>query len=113
MLNYSVRDYSGIKIVELSGSLTTNSIETFKAFIQRLTEKESVIVNLENVSLITSSGVSAMVEVSFLAKEHDNRVVFLWPNDELLKLAEDMDVYGYMIFAHSIEEGQTKINYFT
>ena len=32
---------------------------------------------------------------------------------KLLKLAEDMDVYGYMIFAHSIEEGQTKINYFT
>lgn len=113
MLNYSVRDYSGIKIVELSGGLTSNSIETFKAFIKRLTEKESIIVNLENVSLITSAGVSAMVEVSFVAKEHDNRVIFLWPSDELLKIAEDMDVYSYIIFAHSIEEGQTKIKYFT
>jgi anti-anti-sigma factor len=113
MLNYNIRESNGVKIIDLAGSMTAQSSEIFKAFVQRLTDKESILVNLENVSLVSSSGLSALVDVSFYAKQHDNRVIFLWPGEELLRLAEMMDVYSLLLFAGSVEEGQTKIKYFT
>ncbi|HOW82385.1 MAG TPA: STAS domain-containing protein [Spirochaetota bacterium] len=113
MLNYTVRENNGVKIIDLSGTLTAQDEETFKSLVQRITEKESVIINLENITLVSSSGLSSLVDVSFFAKEHGTRVIYVWPSDDLIRLAEDMDVYAFLLFAGSIEEGQTKIKYFT
>ena len=113
MLNYSLRYYGGVKVIDLDGGLSSNSVETFMAFVQRLTDKESVMVNLENVSFVSSAGLASMLDVSFYAKEQENRVIFLWPSEELIQMAEDMEVYSHLIFANSVEEGQTKIQYFT
>ena len=113
MLNYSLRDNNGVKIIDLSGSLTSQSTEIFRALVFRLVEKESILINLENVSMVSSSGLSSLVDVSFYAKDHETRVIFLQPNEEFLKLAEMMDVYSFLLFAGSVEEGQTKIKYFT
>ena len=113
MLNYSIRENNGVKIIDISGSLTAQESEPFKALVQDIADKESVIINLENVTLVSSSGLSSLVDVSFYAKEHNSRVIYVWPSDEVIRLAEDMDVYSFLLFAGSIEEGQTKIKYFT
>lgn len=113
MLNYSIQEYEGLKIIELAGNITANTIESFKTFIESMADKESLMINLEKVNLITSSGVNILIDLSFFAKDHGKRIIFLWPSEDFQKLAETLDVYHYLIFAGSLEEGQTKVNYFT
>jgi anti-anti-sigma factor len=97
----------------VSGSLNAGTINTFKSTVMQVTERESLIINFENVNLISSAGLNTLVEVSFFAKEQDRRVIILWPEKELLKMAEQLGVYNYLIFAQSIEEAKMKIKFFT
>jgi len=113
VINYSIRDFEGTKVVELNGSLTVNTIDIFERLINRITEKESVMLNMENVNVVTSAGVSALIEVSQAAKENEKRVILLWAGEGMVSMSETLDVYGLLIYAESLEEGQTKIRYYT
>jgi len=113
VMNYSSREYEGSRVLDLTGNLTVNTITAFTGMVNSITDKESVMINMENVGVITSAGLQALIEISFVAKEKERRVVILWPGDELMNLAEAMGVYHNLIFAQSLEEGSTKIRYFT
>jgi anti-sigma B factor antagonist len=113
MLNYSINEIEGVKVLVMSGSLTADTTDTFKSLVQQVTERESLIINFENVNLITSAGMNTLVDVSFFAKEHDKRVIILWPEKELLRMAETLGVYNYLIFAQSVDEAKMKIKFFT
>ncbi len=113
LLNFFIRDYQGIKIVELTGNLSSNTVITFKSLVEQLIRKESIMINMENVGLISSAGLNALIDVSFFAKDNGRRIIFLWASDDLLEMAETTEVYNYLIFAQSLEEGQTKIRFFT
>lgn len=113
MLNYSINEIESAKVLVMSGTLNSKSVENFKSIVLQVTERESIIINFENVNLVTSSGLNALVEVSFFAKEHDKRVIILWPEKELLQMAEQLCVYNYLIFAQSVDEAKMKIKYFT
>ncbi|PKL38066.1 MAG: hypothetical protein CVV44_12935 [Spirochaetae bacterium HGW-Spirochaetae-1] len=112
-LNYSLREFENVKVVELSGSLTNNTIDTFRSLINRISDKESAIVNLENVTLVTSGGLHALVDVSQVAKRKDKRVIILWAGEDVVRMSEIIDVYSLLIFAESLEEGVRKIRYYT
>ncbi|MBN2158620.1 MAG: STAS domain-containing protein [Spirochaetes bacterium] len=113
MLNYSINEVEGVKLLVMSGSLTADVVAKFKSIVKQVTERESLIINFENVTLITSAGMNALVEVSTFAKDHDKRVIILWPDKELLKTAETLRVYNYLIFAQSVDEAKIKIKFFT
>ncbi len=113
MLNYSIRDFEGIKILELSGNLTSKTVDVFRQVVERIVERESIMINLENLNLITSAGLNTLIDLSFYAKSMEKRIIFLWPNEELQKMVDTMEVYNYLIFSESLEEGQTKINLYT
>lgn len=113
MLNYSINEVEGVKLLVMSGSLTADGVPNFKSIVRQVTERESLIINFENVTLITSAGMNALVEVSAFAKGHDKRVIILWPDKELLKIAEILGVYNYLIFAQSVDEAKIKIKFFT
>ena len=112
ILNFFIRDYQGTKIIELNGNLDVNTVNTFVPLVEQTAQKESVMVNLENVGIVSSAGLNALIDISFFAKEHSRRVILLWPSDDLMEMAETMDVYNFLIFAQSLEEGRTKIKYF-
>jgi len=112
MLNYSIKDFEGTKVLEISGNLTSSSVDMFYDIVVRLTEKESIMINIENVGLISLAGLNTLVDVSQMAKRKGKRIILLWPGDELKKLAETMEVYYSLIFAESLEEGKTKISFF-
>jgi anti-anti-sigma factor len=113
MLNYSINEIEGVKVLVVSGSLTAGTVDTFKSLVGQVTERESLIINFENVTMVTSAGLNALVDVSFTAKVHDKRVIILWPEKELLKMAETLGVYNYLIFAQSVDEAKIKIKFFT
>lgn len=113
MLNYSIRHNDGYVILDISGSLDVNTVESFKAVTARMLQKDSFMINLESVSTITASGIDCLVEVSDFAKKHNRRIIFLLPDEELIKMVETLDYSDFLIFAHSVEEGMMKIKYFT
>lgn len=113
-LNYSVRSYDGVKAIEFVGNLSAGTAMEFETVVKLISEKESLMINMVNIRMITSAGLKALVNVSIHAKqEFGTRVIILWPSEDLLSMAESADVYEYLIFAESIEEGQTKIEHFT
>jgi anti-anti-sigma factor len=113
MLNYAFREYEGNKVIELSGSLTSSTIEKFLDIVVNFIDKESIIINVENLSLVTTAGLKTLVDISYEAKEHEKRVIILWPNNDLMKIAEELGFYHHLIFADSFEEADTKIKFFT
>ncbi len=113
MLNYSINEIEGLKILALNGSLSADSIEYFTSIVKQVAERENIIINFENVILVTSAGLNALVNVSLFAKNHDKRVIILWPEKEVEEMAEVMGLYKYLIFAKSVDEARIKIKYFT
>lgn len=113
VINYFIREFQGIKIIELNGNLDVNTIEVFKSVVEKIAQKESLMINMENVRMVSSSGLNALLDISFYAKEYGRRVILLWPSEDLLSMTETAEVYNHLIFAQSLEEGQTKIKFFT
>lgn len=112
-INYSLSDFDGFNILELSGSLTAQTSDAFISVVHNLTERGSLIVNMKNVSFVTSSGLNALIDVSYYARERGHRVIFLSPIIDVLDLIEYADYFSHLIFAESPEEGKTKIEYYT
>ncbi len=113
MLNYSIKDFDGVKILEVTGVLNSKATEMFRQMVTRVVERESIMINLENISLITSAGMNILIELSFYAKDQGKRIIYLWPTEEIQEMVETLEVYNYLIFADSLEEGQVKITTFT
>lgn len=113
MLNYTLRNHDDHIILELSGSLNINSADLFKSVVERLIAKGGLMINLEKISTITSTGLNVLVEMSIGAKNAGKRIIFLWPDDDLVKMAETLDYSDYLIFAKSVDEGITKLKFFT
>ena len=113
MLKYSINEIEGLKILALSGCLSAETIENFASIVKQVTEQENIIINFENVTLVTSAGMKALVDVSLFAKNYDKRVIILWPDNELVTMAEVLGFYNYLIFAQSVDEAKMKIKFFT
>lgn len=112
-LSYSIHEYEGVKIVDLIGNLTINTRDYFINLIQQIAGKVSLVINLESVRIITSSGIEALVEMSFYARDNNNRLILLWPSDDFIRATETLDYYGYLSFADSLEQAATKIKCYT
>jgi anti-anti-sigma factor len=81
--------------------------------VNLLTEQENIILNLEFVQFVTSTGLEALIEISASAKDSGKRVVLLKASDDFKNLAEALDYYKLFIFADSLEEAMIKIKFFT
>jgi anti-anti-sigma factor len=112
-LNFSLREIESVKIVDLRGNLTVNTNRLFENLIDKISEKESLIINMQNVSMVTSAGMESLVEVSQRAKKMEHRIVLLWAGTDVKKVSESLNIYHLLIFAESPEEGVTKIRYYT
>ena len=112
MINYSLRYFDTEGILDLSGDLTVQSSDAFKSVVHNLTERSSLMLNLEKVYFITSSGLNALLEVSYHARDRGQRVIILGADNDLKELVDYADIYTHLIFAESPEEGHTKIEFY-
>jgi anti-anti-sigma factor len=112
-MNYSMREADGVNILDLSGNLTVLTSDYFKSVLHNLSERESVILNMENIRVVTSSGLNALVDISYYAREKGNRVIIMSAGNELRDLIDYVDYFSHLIFAESIQEGKTKIEFYT
>lgn len=112
-MNYSMREAEGVNILDLSGNLTVLTSDYFKSVLHNLSERESVILNLADIHFVTSSGLNALVDVSYFARGKGNRVIIMSAGNELKDLIDYVDYFNHLIFAESIQEGKTKIEFYT
>ena len=112
-LNYSVEDKEGLKVINLDGNLSVSNAEALEKLIELYTQKASVVVNLHDVRLVTSSGLNSLINVSIDAKSRKNRVLLMKPSDEFRKMTQILKTYDQFIIVDSVEEGQMKVRYFT
>ncbi len=112
-INFTIKEFEGFKVLDLKGSLNSGNSISFEKTVKEICTKESAIINMENVDMVSSSGLTALVEVSQFAREQERRVVLVWANSDITKMVEITDNYGFLIFAESLEEAVTKIHYYT
>ncbi len=112
ILNYSVDSFDGTRVLELAGILCAGSVMDFERIVNKITDKENLIVNLEKVRMVTASGLYSLIDVSMNAKEKNKRVIIMKPGNDVDFLSEILDNYSQFISAGSIEEGIHKIEYF-
>lgn len=112
-LNYTIEDREGVKLVNLSGNISTLTKDDFTDVVNKLTSKNNVIINLRDVDLITSSGMNALVEISTEARKNSKRVLVMGMKESMVRLIDSLDLYEFFIFVESIEEGLMKLRYFT
>ncbi len=112
-MNYSMRDAEGVNILDLSGNLTVLTSDYFKSVLHNLTERESVILNFANIRFVTSSGLNALVDVSYFARDKGNRVIIMSADNDLRELIDYADFFNHLILAESVQEGKTKIEFYT
>ena len=113
LLKYSVDIHSSIKVINVVGSINVVTSMKLINIVNLLTSQESIILNFESVELVTVAGLESLTDVSMNARESGKRVVLLNASFEFKKLAEALDYYRFLIFADSLDEAVTKINFFT
>jgi len=108
-ISYSISEYEGIKIVKLAGNISNSTKLDFEKLINGLAQKNNVILNMKEISVITSGGLSSLINVSAEARKRKKRVMIMGMRDALVKMLEVMGVLQYFIFIDNIEEGLAKI----
>ncbi|MCX7678866.1 MAG: STAS domain-containing protein [Spirochaetes bacterium] len=112
-ISYTIEEREGIKIVNLTSNVHVGTASQLSDLVNRLSQKNNVILNLREVELLTTSGLNILVTVSMEARKNGHRVVLLGIKDDMLRLIDQLDLYEYFIFVDSIEEGLMKLRFFT
>ena len=112
-INYSLSEFDGFNILDLTGTLTIHTSDAFISVVHNLTERGSLIINMKNINFITSSGLNALIDVSYHARERGHRVILMSPDADVMDIIEYADFFSHLTFAESPDEGKTKIEYYT
>ena len=112
-LNYSISEFNGLNVLDLSGSLSVISFDDLIAIVRKLTESESLIIDIKDINFLTSSGLNALVEVSHHAKLRGNRIILINTDPDIMNLIDYVDCYSHFIFAEGLDEAKTKIEHYT
>lgn len=112
-LNYTLEDRENIRIVHISGTVSSLNSRELGLLVDDITQKSNIIIDMAKAGVVTSSGINALMEVSVSAKNRGKRVLLLNMRPELVKTIEQLDLYEYFIFIQSFEEGKMKLRFYT
>lgn len=112
-LNYTLEDRENIRIVHISGTVSSLNSRELGLLVDDIAQKSNIIIDMAKAGVVTSSGINALMEVSVSAKNRGKRVLLLNMRPELVKTIEQLDLYEYFIFIQSFEEGKMKLRFYT
>lgn len=111
-INYSVIDNEGIKVVKVVGNISTSNSHSFETLIKRLSERNNVIINMQEVDVVTSAGYDALVNVARHARSGKWKLMLMGVKEELRRFMEEMEIRQKFVLIDSVEEGQSRIYYY-
>lgn len=109
---YTLEDYEGLRILRLSGSVSNVNRGRLAILLDDFTQRTNVILDMSKVSMVTSSGLSTLVDACGAARTRGRRILLMNTSPDLVKMIERLDLYDFFIFVESIEEGQMKLKYY-
>jgi len=112
-LNYTLREFNGINILDLSGDLTSGTADSFKSVVHNLTERDNLLINAANINFVTCGGLNALLEVSYNARDKGKRIVIISADTDLMEQVDYIEAYRHLTFAATVEEGHNKIELYT
>ncbi len=110
-ISYSIIDQEGIKVVKLLGNISSSNRREFEDLIDKLSEKNNIIINMHEVDIITSAGLNSLVNVSVNSRKGKWKLMFMGVREGLRKMMDEMDIRNNFTIIDSIEDGQSKIRY--
>jgi anti-anti-sigma factor len=108
-ISYFINEFDGIKIIKFSGNISNSSKLEFESVVNSIAQKNNVILDMREISVITSGGLSSLINVSNNARKRKKKVMIMGLRDGLIKMLEVMDVLPYITFIDNIEEGISKV----
>ncbi len=111
-IHYSIIDNEGIKVVKLSGNISNSNRHEFEQLLKRLSERHHIILNMQDIDVITSAGFDALVNVAQHARKGKWRLMLMGVREDVKKRMEEMEIRQIFIMIDSIEEGQARIYYY-
>lgn len=95
----------------MSGMLCSATEREFISLIESLIAANSVIVNMSAMTMVTSSGLNALIDLSGMAKQRKRRIMILGASDNLLSMIDATASYDLLLIG-SVEEGIRKLSYY-
>jgi anti-anti-sigma factor len=111
-INYSIIDNEGIKVVRIVGNISNSNRKEFELLVKRLSERHHVILNMQEVEVITSAGFDSLVNISRFARSGKWKLMLMGVREEVKKRLEEMEIRQNFVLIDSMEEGQTRIHYY-
>ena len=108
-INYSISDYEGLKVIKLEGNISNSTRIDFEKLINDITQKSNVILNMNDVGVITSGGFHSLAGISAEARKRNKRVMIMGLREGLANMMETMGVIHYFTFVGSVEEALSRI----
>ena len=113
IVNYNLSNFEGYKVITIKGNISINTTSSIIEVIEEITDQSSLIINMENISLLTSSGMDTLIEISQNAYSKEKRIVFCKVRQEIKDMFLTFSVSHLILFADSIEEAAMKIRFYT
>lgn len=110
-ISYSIVDHEGIKVIRIAGSISNSTKKEFEDLIERLSKNSDLILNMQELSIITSAGLNSLISIFVNARKRKRKIMLMGLRDGLRKMIEVMEASQHFIFIDSIEEGQFRIHY--
>ncbi len=107
-ISYSIIDHEGIKVIKLVGNVSSSNKNEMEDLINKISQKNNIIVNLQEVNLITSAGLNSLLNVTMNARKGKWKVMLMGVRESLRKMMVEMDIRHNFIIIDSIEEGVAK-----
>ena len=92
-INVQARQSEGdTYVVDLTGEIDVHTTPTLKDALKRLTDDGhyELVINLQKVDYIDSTGLGALVGVQKVAREHDGAVILVLTNPHIKKIFDIM-----------------------
>lgn len=113
IVRYILSDFEGCKVLSLSGNLSVNTISSIEEMLDEITNSNNLIIDMGNVTLLTSSGIESLIEISQNAYAKENRVVFCQLKKEFKNMFMLLAISHLLLFADTVKEAAMKIHYYT
>ncbi len=110
---FTAEDLDTCRLFRIYGNLSLSACLQLERELRETTRKQSVIIDLADAGIITTSGMNLLVNAGLEARQNGKRVIIMKPTEEFREMMDRLHNYEYFIIVSSVEEGKTRIKYYT
>jgi anti-sigma B factor antagonist len=110
-MQIKVRAYASVYIVDVAGEVDLYNAFKLKEVVARMMQKDvrNMVVNLENVTYIDSSGVGALISIYSTVKKVNGAIWIANVHGPVKRVIEFTKLIGYLPIVETIQEAITKM----